>query len=352
MSKEKLGDYIEEFSVKNKDNQPYKVYSVTNSDGFCTEYFNKDVSSKDKSTYKIVPRGYFAYNPSRINVGSIDFQKYEDNVIVSPLYTVFKLSKKVDPNYLSYFFKSNYAKQLIDSSISGSVRFNLKISTLADFNLNIYPFYEQISIVNKLNIINNLIKKENQKIAFYDELIKSRFIELFMDENTDKFPLKKWKDVVEIKHGRDYKKNIVNSGGFPVYGSGGFMGVYVNNYLVKENSIIIGRKGTIDKPIYVKEKYWNVDTAFGIEVNEFVLNPIYFFVRSKLYDLKSMSTSTTIPSMTQATLQNINIGIPPLQLQNEFAAFVNLIDKSKFIVQKRIELYKELLDKKMDEYFN
>ena len=176
MSKEKLGDYIEEFSVKNKSNYPYKVYSITNSSGFCTEYFNKDVSSKDKSTYKIVPRDYFAYNPSRINVGSIDFQKYEDNVIVSPLYTVFRLSNKIVPNYLSYYFKSNYAKQLINSSVSGSVRYSLKISTLSDFGINILSINEQISIVNKLNIINELIKKENQKKVFYNELIKSRFI--------------------------------------------------------------------------------------------------------------------------------------------------------------------------------
>ena len=86
-----LGKYITEYSQKNKRNIEYPVYSVTNRNGFCTEYFNKDVSSKDKSTYKIVPHGYFAYNPSRINVGSIDWQNCEENVIVSPLYVVFTI---------------------------------------------------------------------------------------------------------------------------------------------------------------------------------------------------------------------------------------------------------------------
>ena len=79
MSLENIGKYIEEFSRKNKNNEPYPVYSVTNSNGFCTDYFNKDVSGQDKTTYKIVPRGYFAYNPSRINVGSIDWQNIDDN---------------------------------------------------------------------------------------------------------------------------------------------------------------------------------------------------------------------------------------------------------------------------------
>ena len=79
-----LGDFIKEYSVRNKSNEDIPVYSVTNSQGFCTEYFGKEIASKDKTTYKIVPRGYFAYNPSRINVGSVDWQKYEDRVIVSP----------------------------------------------------------------------------------------------------------------------------------------------------------------------------------------------------------------------------------------------------------------------------
>lgn len=202
---------------------------------------------------------------------------------------------------------------------------------------------EQKSIIGSLDTILHLIENEEKQLKLYDELIKSRFIEMFMDTNNkDKYPLKKWVDVVKVKHGKDYKKNIVENGGYPVYGSGGFMGVYTDNYLVEENATIIGRKGTIDKPILVKEKFWNVDTAFGIEANKDVLNPIFFYVRSTMYDLKSMSTSTTLPSMTKDTLHGIEIGIPPIELQNEFALFVEQIDKSKFINYSRYFLWEFL----------
>ena len=67
-----LGKFIKEYSERNKGNEDIPVYSVTNSQGFCTEYFGKEVASQDKTTYKIVPQGYFAYNPSRINVGSVE----------------------------------------------------------------------------------------------------------------------------------------------------------------------------------------------------------------------------------------------------------------------------------------
>ena len=169
------------------------------------------------------------------------------------------------------------------------------------------------------------------ELLIESSLVKSRFIEMFMNGDKDKYPIRKWGEVVTIKHGKDYKKNIADNGGYPVYGSGGFMGVYADTYLVNECSTIIGRKGTIDKPIFVNEKFWNVDTAFGIEVDKKILNPLFFFVRSKMYDLKSLSTSTTLPSMTKDILKEISIGIPPMSLQNEFANFVGAIDKSKYI---------------------
>ena len=122
-----LGKFIKEYSERNKGNEDIPVYSVTNSQGFCTEYFGKEVASQDKTTYKIVPQGYFAYNPSRINVGSVDWQRYEKRVIVSPLYNVFSVSEGIDRQYLYYFLRSDLGRQMIKAKASGSVRDNLKL---------------------------------------------------------------------------------------------------------------------------------------------------------------------------------------------------------------------------------
>ena len=129
-----LGNYITEYSVRNRSGEDIPVYSVTNSQGFCTEYFDKEVASKDKTTYKIVPRGYFAYNPSRINVGSVDWQRCEGRVIVSPLYNVFSVSEKMEQQYLFYFLKSNVGRQMIKAKASGSVRDNLKMAGGKNFS--------------------------------------------------------------------------------------------------------------------------------------------------------------------------------------------------------------------------
>ena len=107
-----IGNYVTEYSVRNKNNENIPVYSVTNSQGFCREYFGKEVASKEKTTYKIVPYGYFAYNPSRINVGSVDWQRCEAQVIVSPLYNVFSVSDGLERQFLYYFLKSNIGEDV------------------------------------------------------------------------------------------------------------------------------------------------------------------------------------------------------------------------------------------------
>ena len=89
--------------------------------------------------------------------------------------------------------------------------------------------------------------------------------------------VKKWSDVLTIVSGKN-QKTVVSSGGkYPIYGSGGIMG-YASNYLCEAGTTIVGRKGTINKPIFVNEPFWNVDTAFGISPgNELHPKYLYYF---------------------------------------------------------------------------
>ena len=297
---------------------------------------------------KLFPAGSIVFAKSGLScVKNRVYLLKKPSYIVNHLCVLYNFKIQINHLWLLYYLKAfNVTKLIKDFSYP-----SIKLSEIGEIDIPTIPLEKQNKIVEEITELNNLYKNRLSDLNSFDELIKSRFIELFMDGDKDKYPLSKWEEVVTIKHGKDYKKNVAESGGYPVYGSGGFMGVYANNYLVNENATIIGRKGTIDKPIFVNEKFWNVDTAFGIEVNKKILNPLFFFIRSTLYDLKAFSTSTTLPSMTKDTLHKITIGIPPLELQNKFAGFVIQIDKSKFVVQKQIKDLKELLDKKMDEYF-
>ena len=158
----------------------------------------------------------------------------------------------------------------------------------------------------------------------------SQFIELFgtIDQQTE-WQRKKWSNVCEVRNGKDYKSIACDDGEYPVYGSGGYMG-RATEYSCPENTVIVGRKGTIDKPLLVKEKFWNVDTAFGVIPNSSILHYQYLYWFCKQFDFLSLNKGTTLPSTTKVDLQNIEINIPPMELQEQFALFVEQSDKSKF----------------------
>ena len=214
MAKVKLGKYLQEYSVKNKKNEKFPVYSVTNVNGFCKDYFNKDVSSENKTTYKIVPFGYFAYNPSRINVGSIACQEKEKNVIVSPLYTVFNCSQDLNRKYLMYFFKSEHGMRLINSSVSGSVRFNLKFKTLCEFEIIERSIEEQEEAVKIFDNILELIRNCDEQLKCLDELVKSQFIEMFGDPitNEKEWEVKELNEVADVRDGTHDSPKYYDSG--------------------------------------------------------------------------------------------------------------------------------------------
>ena len=260
-----------------------------------------------------------------------------------------KLLHKVNTSdNLKYLF---YALQSIKYTPFSHKR--IWISEYSNFLIEYRHPQEQNAIVLALDGINQAIYNKKQELFSLDELVKSRFIEMFGNPISEpKWIVKKWNDVLEIKNGKDYKKNLSDKGnGYPVYGSGGFMSIYADTYLCEGVITIIGRKGNINNPLLVEGKIWNVDTAFGIIVKTDILNPIFFHHCSKFYDYDKMNKATTIPSLTKSDLLNLEIILPPIELQNEFAKFVKLIDKSKFIVQQQIKDLQELLDSKMDEYF-
>ena len=155
--------------------------------------------------------------------------------------------------------------------------------------------------------------------------------------NEKNWEVKKWKDVLIIKNGRSQKNVLDANGKYPIYGSGGIIG-RASEYITKANSIIIGRKGTIDKPFIVREEFWNVDTAFGIEPDNKNVTLYYLFFFCLFFDLKRLNKAAVLPSLVKSDLLNISMPTPPITAQNEFTLFIEQLDKSKFRMKKCLKL--------------
>ncbi len=146
---------------------------------------------------------------------------------------------------------------------------------------------------------------------------------------------KKLGEVCEIICGQDYKKVESSDGKYPIYGTGGIMG-YANEFRCPAFSVIVGRKGNINNPIFVEENFWNVDTAFGVVPSKASLVSKFFFYFCKNYDFTKHNVAVTIPSLRRIDLLKIPIPVPPLSEQQRIVSELDLL--SSIIEKKKAQL--------------
>ena len=125
--------------------------------------------------------------------------------------------------------------------------------------------------------------------------------------------------VVDIVNGKSQKNVESPTGKYPIYGSGGIIGKAME-YTCLAGSTIIGRKGTINHPIFVEENFWNVDTAFGMKANNQILEDKYFYCFCLYFDFSKLDKSSALPSLTKTAIGNLILPIPPLAEQQRIVA--------------------------------
>jgi len=214
---------------------------------------------------------------------------------------------------------------------------------IKEINFPVPPLKEQTRIVSKLDTLFEKIDKSialHQKNMDEADVFMGSVLNDVFGELEEKYEKQVWNEVLKIKNGKHYKDVIDDNGQYPIYGSGGIMN-YANDYLCNENTVIIGRKGTINNPLFVKEKFWNIDTAFGIEANKDVLLPMFLFYFSKHFNFLDLNKSTTLPSLAKTHLLQIMMVLPPLNIQQKILTY---LDK----ISKKIEKIKSVQKEKME----
>ena len=127
-----------------------------------------------------------------------------------------------------------------------------------------------------------------------------------------------------IKNGKDYKE--YEQGDVPVYGSGGIL-TYINNSAYDKPSVLIPRKGSLDKLYYVDTPFWNVDTIFYTDIRADIIEPKYMFYLLQKEHLERYNKAGGVPSLTQDILNRIEFNIPPLAKQKEIVSILDRFDK-------------------------
>ena len=159
-----------------------------------------------------------------------------------------------------------------------------------------------------------------------------------------------FKDVLDIKNGKNQREVECPDGQYPIYGSGGVMG-YANDYICEADTVIIGRKGSINNPIYAEEPFWNVDTAFGLCAKKDILLPKYLFYFCIKFDFERLNRTVTIPSLTKSDLLKIKIQVPSLDVQQEVIDKLTKIESILNFRKQELKLLDELVRGRFVEMF-
>ena len=304
----------------------------------------------ENSSAKLLKKGTILYTifASVGKVAILDIEATTNQAIVG---VNLKENNLVDKDFLYYFLCS--IENNIKRQARGVAQNNINISILKNVCIPILPISSQKNIVKTLMRLENILENFKQKKILINFLNKSLFTTMFGDIKTNdkNWEMYYWKDILNIKNGKNQKQVEDINGKYPIYGSGGIIG-RSNAYICNENSIIIGRKGNINKPILVKEKFWNVDTAFGLEVKSEKMSYHYLYYFCLFYDFEIHNKAVTIPSLVKSDLEKIVLPVPPIELQNKFAERIEKITKLSFEIEEAIKEAENLYNSLISKYFD
>ena len=359
--KVKLESFLQEVSEKTTENNQYPVLTSSKAGLYLqSDYFNKQVASKDNTGYKIIKRGQFTYR-AMSDTGEF-FPNMLDCIdigIVSPAYPVFEIAKPiVIPEFLKYYFKSNGFQQSIASFAQGSTRTSIKYEKLKTVLMELPDLKEQQRHVEILDTAQRIINDRKKEIEKLDDLIKARFVELFGDPVSNP---KGW-NMVELgeltgigSSKRIFEKEYVSEG-IPFYRTKEIVELSKGNsistelYITEERfaeikkqygvpkagDLLISAVGTIGVIWIVDGKndfYFKDGNLIRVDGSE-KFNSVY--MKNLLEHLiaeykKQMSSGTAYAALTISGLTKMKVYDVPMDLQNYFADFVHQVDKSKFI---------------------
>jgi len=317
----------------------------------------------DREKYKRAAQGDIAYNMMRMWQGAVGVAPVDG--LVSPAYIVVRPFSEVDCRYFTYLFRTGFYMDEVDAYSRGIVKDRNRLYW-QDFKRMpsiVPPLEEQRQIAKFLDLVGSKAQRFIRNKRRLIELLKEQKQNIInqavtrgLDPNVKLKPsgvewigdipahweVRRLKFLARIRNGQDYKEVEAESG-YPVMGSGGQF-AYASAFMYEGESVLFGRKGTIDKPLYINGRFWTVDTMFYTEVSKHISATfLYFSALSFPFDY--YSTKTALPSMTQQDLGNHPVAFPPMDEQELIIQHIEeesrLIDQAITRAVREIELMRE-----------
>ena len=363
----KFSDFVVASGTKNRDNLPLQSFSVSNDRGFVPqdEQFENGgtVRDADKSMYWIVEPGSFAYNPARINVGSIGYLSTSENVIVSSLYEVFRTDESCDDRFLWHWFKSPLFMKQIEMLQEGGVRLYFFFDKLLLSEIWMPSVEEQRLIGGHFDRLDDLITLHQRK---YDKLCtvkKSMLDKMFpkpgetepeirFEGFTDPWEQRKLGEVAsEFQSGEFISATeITENGDYPVYGGNGLRG-YANRYNHEGFYALIGRQGALCGNVNCADgKAYFTEHAVAVQANQCNDTGFLVYLLSRM-NLGQYSGQSAQPGLAVSTLKEVETLLPSKYEQYRIGSLLKDLDSLITLHQRKLELLRNIKKSLLDRMF-
>lgn len=326
----------------------------------------------NNSSAKMFKKGTLIYTIFA-TVGEVAFLDF-DTTTNQAIANIELVDSRFNYDFLYYYLLAIKKRVLYDSK--GVAQNNINLGYLKELKIPLISLEMQQKIVLILDKINAVIDADKKQLELLDEAVKSRFIEMFGDaiQNEKKWAVKKLNDITDVRDGTHDSPKYYDKG-YPFVTSKNLINGEIDfsscqficeeDYLhfndrscVDDGDILMPMIGTIGGAVIVKkDRDFSIKNVALIKFNKdnSIINRKYILSILNSDAMNSYFNNTkkggTQKFIALGVIRDIPIILPPVELQNEFASFVELIDKSKFNIQQHLNLMQELLDKKMDEYF-
>lgn len=261
-------------------------------------------------------------------------------------------NENVELKYLFHHLNSELFETRCIQSAKGIAQKNMSTEWLKEYPIPIPPLPEQFRIVEELDQLSNIIEKKRQQLSELDNLTQSIFYDMFGDPVTNEkgWETREFSKCYKLSSGDGLSAKNIIEGDFPVYGGNGIVG-YHSDYNMDGEYIIIGRVGALCGNVRnVMGKAFITDNAFLLTKNVENVN-VYLLYLLKIHNLRQYAREAMQPVISNASLRNIRIILPPLSLQQLFSQKIEAIEKEKELIRQSIKETEELFNSRMDYYF-
>lgn len=378
----KFSEFVENVAVRNREGLELECYAVTNDRGFISQKEAHDdfgyMADVDKTAYNIVPPNSFAYNPARINVGSIGYYAGTENVIVSSLYEVFQTADYVEDGFLWHWFKSTHFPKWIERLQEGSVRLYFYYDKLIQCEMKMPTLEEQKKIGKYFDNLDHLITLHQRKCEQTKKLKKYMLQKMFpqngakvpeirFDGFTYDWEQRKLGELGSLKNGMNFSKEALGHG-FPFINLQNIFGnnvIDVNKleladatekqlleYSLLKGDVLFVRSSVklegVGEAALVPETFENTTySGFIIRFrDEYGLNndfKKYIFGTQKVRNqIMAQATNSANKNISQGVLENLTFEVPSFDEQAKIGEHFSNLDHLITLHQRKCDELKKM----------